>query len=945
MSLAFFMWIVMPAEAATYYVDAMSGLDVNDGLSIDTSWQTLAKVNASSFSPGDVILLKRGAVWRESLVVPSAGAAGNPIRFDAYGSGENPRIDGSSLITGWTVSSGHIYVADVPTGMSVSQLFVDGEYYDIARYPNVGYGIATENAATATTLTDSSLTLTAEQIVGADILLRTVPWRIEKRTVTAYDPATYTASWTGDTNYASRTGYGYYFTNKLWMLDQAHEWYYDSALGKLFLWMDADADPNSHVVELSKQTNGVTIGSGKHYVTLQHLSITKPQSSGISLNNVHDVILDSLDISDAGVNGIYDSGGGVSLTITNNTLSNNVFSGIKINDSTTAASTIANNTITNTGYVGLGKQQNTIAAISTNNADNLIIENNTISNSGYLGISFYGGNNRVRNNVIDRSCLVLDDCGGIYTWGNYPSGNQIVGNIITNSIGNYAGTAYTSTQAEGIYLDDRSSHMTVTGNTTDYTDHGIFIHNSSSDTVTGNTFFGPRRSALWIKEDGLGAGAGTTVNNVITDNIFFNTATPSLSASFVGSLGFVDFGTYDRNSYLSTYNAYPISQTVTSAAMSYTLPTWKAAPAHQDDASVDIGSIYTVSPYAVTGYLGETLFSNGTFDTTISGWTKWSSDGSATATFAPSCGLDGGCLHVTTNIANSIVYNSTFISLVAGHTYEVSFSVLSNGVSSGNAVVLKGASPYTTYSDPFPFVTSTTRQDLSFIFTQPVSVTNDARVDFTTDGANVDYSLDNISIRDVSAFTNTVSDDFSLRTNPTPDAVSVDLGSAKYCGIDNVAVSGSFTLAPFASKILLACFNNNDRVCNNHETFATAPLDCTDDTKKGPFAYLDVASPTSSDVASTEEEQSSPSIRNTPRIVGRGGFIVQSGKDFKKRRHLALYFSRPDGSYYPPVDVKTDARGRFKISYRVTKPAGKYKWYAKDTVSGKKTKVTRYTVQ
>jgi hypothetical protein len=44
--------IISDAWAATYYVDATNGNDANNGLSIETPWQTIAKVNASRFNPG-----------------------------------------------------------------------------------------------------------------------------------------------------------------------------------------------------------------------------------------------------------------------------------------------------------------------------------------------------------------------------------------------------------------------------------------------------------------------------------------------------------------------------------------------------------------------------------------------------------------------------------------------------------------------------------------------------------------------------------------------------------------------------------------------------------------------------------------------------------------------------------------------------------------------------
>jgi len=94
------------ASAATYYVDP-AGNDSRAGTSSATAWRTLSKVQTFGTSPGfragDTILLKRGGVWRERLIVMSSGSDGNPIVFDAYGTGDKPRILASQ--TGLTWSS------------------------------------------------------------------------------------------------------------------------------------------------------------------------------------------------------------------------------------------------------------------------------------------------------------------------------------------------------------------------------------------------------------------------------------------------------------------------------------------------------------------------------------------------------------------------------------------------------------------------------------------------------------------------------------------------------------------------------------------------------------------------------------------------------------------------------------------------------------------------
>lgn len=82
----------------TYYVDVTGGSDTNSGTSMDQAWQTINKVNNSFFAPGDFILFKRGAVWREELNIKWSGIKGSPITFADYGSGALPVIHGGTII-------------------------------------------------------------------------------------------------------------------------------------------------------------------------------------------------------------------------------------------------------------------------------------------------------------------------------------------------------------------------------------------------------------------------------------------------------------------------------------------------------------------------------------------------------------------------------------------------------------------------------------------------------------------------------------------------------------------------------------------------------------------------------------------------------------------------------------------------------------------------------
>lgn len=90
-------------EPATFYVDSENGDDSADGMTPETAWKTLTKVNETQLIGGDRILLKAGSVFEDqALSIKSGGTAENPIIIDMYDgdvvgaeAGERPRIKGN----------------------------------------------------------------------------------------------------------------------------------------------------------------------------------------------------------------------------------------------------------------------------------------------------------------------------------------------------------------------------------------------------------------------------------------------------------------------------------------------------------------------------------------------------------------------------------------------------------------------------------------------------------------------------------------------------------------------------------------------------------------------------------------------------------------------------------------------------------------------------------
>ncbi len=578
----------------TYYIDATSGNDANTGTSTSQAWQTIAKVNSRTLLPGDQVLFKRGETWREQLTIPSSGVVNYPITFDTYGTGATSTISGSNLVTDWTNYSGNIYVADVGTISQPTQLYVDGVFHDIASTyvggATSGYMLATANSVDTTSIIDSDLTLTSSDIVGSTVITKAVPWALSTNTAIAYDAGTHKITLNGNvySTQVMRTGYGFYLQNKLWMLDAPGEWFYATTTGKLYLWTTDSDNPTTRIVEVSNRSYGINT-SGKNYVTIQNLNIKNANLYDVAATSSNNINLGNLNISGSQI-GIYATALSTS-TVLNNSIQNSLLNGILITSSSTNIN-ILNNTVNNAGNMGSNPKYSSGSIGFNGSYSN--IDNNIITNNGNSGINYKGDQTVVSNNRIDRSCLVLTDCAGIYTNNTgYDVGwtSIIRNNTVTNSIGNLSGTSYDipsnlSTQAQGIYLDDLSHGYTVTNNIVYNANIGFFINTGYNNILTNNYAYYSRISGLNMSEDSssFGGMAGSVHDNVITNNIFETMS--NSDATYLWGVGSAllhsqftntsNFGTFNNNQYCHPNSSIAVSNTNVSPTVNYTLPAWQA---------------------------------------------------------------------------------------------------------------------------------------------------------------------------------------------------------------------------------------------------------------------------------------------------------------------------------------------------------------------------------
>ena len=81
-------------SAQNYYISSSLGSDQNNGLSIQTPFKSIEKLNSMNFNAGDSIYFKSGDYWEGMFWVKGSGTLTEPIVIDVYGGNTKPIING-----------------------------------------------------------------------------------------------------------------------------------------------------------------------------------------------------------------------------------------------------------------------------------------------------------------------------------------------------------------------------------------------------------------------------------------------------------------------------------------------------------------------------------------------------------------------------------------------------------------------------------------------------------------------------------------------------------------------------------------------------------------------------------------------------------------------------------------------------------------------------------
>lgn len=496
----FFIHLTFLGFSATYYVSS-SGNDSNSGLSTSLPWKTLAKVNGSTFVPGDQILFERGDTFYGSLTIGQSGTSSSRIVYGAYGTGANPIITGLTEVTSWTNLGSNIWESTnaVSTLSTLEMVVINGVNTGMGRTPNTGYYYFQSHSDNFH-ITSNNLTGTPNW-TGAELALTYNFYTSGRCPITNQSGGTLTFTQPEPFSiYAD--GLKFTIQNDPRTLDVQNEWYYSPSTKKLKVY--STSQPTN--VRVASIENLITVGNNMNYITFDGISFVGANSKIFNLGANHYNTIQSCNLSFAGrtaIYGTYTSSSHLTVDHTTITESNNGGIGLASNPTTSYWNNckFTNNTITNSGMI-YGATAKLISSTDGGGVaygmsvlgHNHTFENNVIINTGYVGIRFRGDNTLVKNNYIYRYCQNHHDGGGIYTWTGLVNttytNQQVTDNIVINELVNTDTSDGKSGQYDsGIYMDLRSNGISISGNTVVGAGLGLFFLACHDIVATNNTVY------------------------------------------------------------------------------------------------------------------------------------------------------------------------------------------------------------------------------------------------------------------------------------------------------------------------------------------------------------------------------------------------------------------------------------------------------------------------
>ncbi|AEL24539.1 malectin domain-containing carbohydrate-binding protein [Cyclobacterium marinum] len=811
-SISFLIFLATPLStifAANYYVSQEKGNDnrsLTEAQNPATPWKSIDKVNSlfNYLKPGDAILFNRGETFYGTLHISASGSSSMPIKIGAYGSGAKPVITSLKTISGWKAIGNGIYESNSSINTNTVQvLLINGESHELGRYPNSeneNEGYLNIDDVSGNYLLSSNELGGSSTWNGGEVVIKKNQWIIDTHQISSHSGNQ--IRYNGNISaYTAQKDYGFFIQNHIKTLDAFGEWYFNPSTKKINIYF-GNSNPSSFKVEVSTLDNLLIKDYRDAYITIENINFKGANKSTIKLEGGNNIKINDSEINFSGENGIL-ALEVVDLLVERNIVHNTYNNGMYLRYGNDNA-IVRDNEITKTALIA-GRTQNEDAAGIGIFAygENILVQNNSIVNSGFNGIQFNGNYTVVKNNFVDTFCQIKGDGGGIYTFGGVQyqgyKGRKIEGNIVVNSIGSKGGTPDKGVNykplAEGIFLDDNSNNIEITGNTIGNTENsGLKMSNANNILVSNNTFFNSH-SALTIGNSVI--GEDTRNLNIVNNQFFAKTSDQNSYSIKTYKNDIESLGSFDKNYFFrplgdefSIENEYTKNSQKVAAIDN--LEQWSSK--FGKDKNSKSNSV-EISTYTISKKIGSSLYANSSFDQNVSDVycsnckQQWEENSKT----------NGGALKVTGS-------GSSAVKIVLGQlkkdkTYLLKFNALANKVGNISTYLRYTGTPWEKLSAMTTFEINTSLNGFE-VLVSPYADVDDVSLLITSTEENFSYWLDDLEFVEVEASFINPDEEILFEYNPTKNSKTIAL-PGEYVNAKLEKFSGKVTIPAYGSVVLI----------------------------------------------------------------------------------------------------------------------------------------------
>lgn len=358
--------------------------------------------------------------------------------------------------------------------------------------------------------------------------------------------------------YGIKENQRFYFFNILEELDKPGEYYIDYDK-KLLYFLPNDSLENSKI-ELSILSEPFIKMNDVSNVTIEGITFECSRSDAIIIKNGTNNKIKNCVIRNTSKSGISINGG-INNGIENCKIYNTGTGGIVLNGGDRNTLTPCNNYVTNNEVYNYSRIKKTYSAAINISGVGISATHNSIHDAPHTAILFSGNDHLLEYNEIYNVAMDTDDVGAIYSGRDWTFRGNIIRYNYLHNIDNNIGNINVS----GVYLDDCMSSAEIYGNVFYKVKYPILVGGGRDNIIENNLIIDcknsinfdergltwdldklylnlkkvPYESKLWLNKypelkDLLKDGnPGIPNNNVIKNNLLYQTKKPSICASVI----------------------------------------------------------------------------------------------------------------------------------------------------------------------------------------------------------------------------------------------------------------------------------------------------------------------------------------------------------------------------------------------------------------------------